>query len=488
VSGPIEPDFGEDEPRSRAGGMVVLTGANALYIASAYVITVWLAHHLGPRDFGRYGVVTAVITLVTIAVTRGVPVSATREIAADPKNARGTMVTAARVMVPLALGITVLAALAAYPVSQVLGDDKLFIPLLIGSAAAITYAAQALPLAWFTGMHRYARQTVAQGWYAVSRLVAIIVGALLAGLAGAMAGFVIAPAIAALATVGGIRLMRRDRNAPAPAQTASGSVTGRGLLREAGPLVLVAGLVSLLLTLDLLAFKRVGTNADAGRYAAAATIAHVPFFLLRSVPIILMPAVAAAAMAGSSRDPRSPRVRAEIRSGIGDAIVLLALPTALLITLGDRALDLIFGDSYAVNGLVVAPLAIATAAITLYSVFVAVEIALGRLRVAVATGVLGAILVTIAATLGGRGSDVSRAAWAVAAAASFAALVHAGLLWARTGRFVAMRSLAAIPLAAVVAAPTLFAPPGAVWFLVAALAASAIYVVVALRLKLVRLR
>ena len=238
-------------------------------------------------------------------------------------------------------------------------------------------------------MHGYARQTAAQSWYAVSRLGAIIVGALLAGLAGAMAGFVIAPLIAALATLGGLQLLRRDRDGSAAAQAAPPSVTRRRLLREAGPLVLVAGLITLLLTLDLLAFKRVGTAADAGRYAAAATIAHVPFFLLRSASIILMPAVAAAAMAGSSRDPRSPRVQAEIRHGIGDAIVLLALPTALLITLGDRALDLIFGERYAVNGLVVAPLAIATAAITLYSVFVAVEIALGRLRIAVATGALG---------------------------------------------------------------------------------------------------
>ena len=221
MSGPVEPDIGPvdpaDAPRNRAGGMVVLTGANALYIASAYVITVWLAHDLGPRDFGRYGVATAVVTLITIVVTRGVPVSATREIAADPVRARGTMLVAGRVMIPLALGITALGALAAYPVSQILRDDKLFVPLLIGSAAAITYAAQALPLAWFTGMHDYARQTAAQSWYAVSRLGAIIVGALLAGLAGAMAGFVIAPLIAALATLGacnscgGIAVDRRPR-------------------------------------------------------------------------------------------------------------------------------------------------------------------------------------------------------------------------------------------------------------------------------------
>ena len=84
--------------------MVVLTLANALYIATAYVITVWLAHHLGPRDFGSYGVVTAIATLVSIAVTRGVPVAATREIAADPGAAGGRCGPPSRVMVPLALG------------------------------------------------------------------------------------------------------------------------------------------------------------------------------------------------------------------------------------------------------------------------------------------------------------------------------------------------------------------------------------------------
>ena len=469
--------------------MLVLTLANALYIATAYAITVWLAHHLGPRDFGRYGVVAAIVTLVGIVVTRGIPVAATRAIAADPGDARRTLAAALRVLAPLAVGVTALAALTAVPVAEILGDSGLRVPLLIGSAAALSYAAQALPLAWFAGLHQYARQAVAQGWYAVSRLVAIVAGGLIAGLSGAIAGFVIAPAVAVLATLGGLRL-RGKPVLPEPAQAAGGEpVTGRALLREAGPLVVVAGLVSLLLTLDLLAFKRVGTAEDAGRYAAAATIAHVPFFLLRSAPVVLMPAVAAAtALGGRGRDPRSPHVRAEIRSGVGDAIVLLALPTALLVTLGDRALELIFGESYAVAGLVVAPLALATAAVTLYSVFVAVETALGSLRIAVVTGLLGALLVTAGAAFGGSGSDVPRAAWAVAVAAVLAALLHAASLWARTGSFVPARALAAVPLAAALAAPTLLAPSGRAWFLVAAVASSSVYAAIALRLRLVRLR
>ncbi len=482
MSEPLAPEAVDAEPtRSRAGGMVLLTLSNALYIASAYVITIVLAHHLGPQEFGRYGVATAVVTLIGIAVTRGVPVAATRAIAADPGTAPQTMRSATRVMVPLSLGIAAVALVSAFLIAAVLDDAKLTLPLLIGSAAALTYAAQSLPLAWFAGMHQHARQAVAQTWYALSRLGAIVIGGLIAGLAGAVAGFVIAPAIAALATIGVFRVHKHVARGKS-----TGGISERNLVREAAPLVVVAGLVSLLLTIDLFAFKRVGDPADVGRYAAAATIAHVPFFLLRSVPVVLMPAVAAAYAA--TRESRAAQVGREIQGGVGDSIVLLALPTALLITLGDRALDLIFGSQYAVDGLVVAPLAIATAAITLFSVFVAVETAFGTLRLAVAIGLFGSLLVGIAAALGGQGSDVSRAAWAVALAATVVVLVHGGFLWARTGRLVPGRALYAALLAAAIGAATLATPEGAAWFLVAGLLASAVYVAIALRTNLVKLR
>ena len=103
---------------------------------------------------------------------------------------------------------------------------------------------------------------MAQSWYAVSRLGAIIGGALLAGLTGAVAGFVIAPAIAALATIGGFRGQAFESGAAR--RPSLPPATPRRLLRGSAPLVLVAGLVSLLLTLDLLAFKRVATAGMQG--------------------------------------------------------------------------------------------------------------------------------------------------------------------------------------------------------------------------------
>ena len=477
--------------RNPARGMLLLTITSGLFIVSGYVITVWLAHELGPTNFGRYSVVIAITTLVNILVARGVPVAATRAIAADPEEADHTMVVAWRVTLPLAVAATVVAAAVAAPLAMVLGDNGLRVPLFIGSAAALTYGLQALLLAWFTGMHRYGRQAFAQSWYAVSRLVTIIVGGALAGLTGAVVGFVIAPAVGALATLrrhGGRGADSPPPSAPPPSPAAQ-PATGHTLLRASAPLVGVAALVAALLSVDLLAFKRVGTSTDAGKYAAAATIAHVPFFLLRSAPLVVMPAVAAALAA--SRAPEhglAGPVRAEIRHRVGDAVVLLALPTALIVALGDRALEVIFGESYTVDGLLVAPLALATAAITLYSVLVAVETALRTLRMALLTGSIGLVLVVAAAAIGGQGSNASRAAWGVAAAATVTFLAHAAFVWARAGSFVPLRAVAAVALAVAVGATTLAAPRGAAWIATSALAGCVAYGAVALRTGLVRLR
>jgi O-antigen/teichoic acid export membrane protein len=497
MSEPTAPDAASGEwrtarswrgpPGNAARGLLILSVANALYIATGYAITVWLARHLGPGDFGRYGVVTAIVTLVSIAVARGVPVAATRAIAAEPHAAGRTMGIAARVLVPVVVAVAAVAAVASVPVAFALGDARMRVPLLIGAGAAVTYALQALPVAWFTGLHQYGRQAFAQAWYAVSRLGAIVVGAMLAGLSGAIAGFVLAPAVAALATVSVLRALRGDAFFPGAGSSSRGepSVTGRGLLHASAPLVGIAALVSVLLTIDMIAFKRVGDDGDVGRYVAAATIAHVPFFLLRSAPPVIMAAVAAAtSRPGALRG----RVRDEVRSGVADAIVLLALPTALLITLGDRALELIFGAGYGVDELVVAPLALATAAITLFTVLVAVDTALGTLRVALATGVAGSAAVAAAAAIGGQGSNPSRAAWAVALAATATLLVHGASVWARVGSLLAGRALAAVALAGVLGAATLAAPSGAWWFLASAAAASAAYAAISLRAGLVRLR
>jgi hypothetical protein len=121
-------------------------------------------------------------------------------------------------------------------------------------------------------------------------------------------------------------------------------------------------------------------------------------------------------------------------------------------------------------------------------VLVAVETALGTLRVALGTGLLGLALVAGAAAVGGQGSNTSRAAWAVAVAATLTFFLHATSVWSRTGSFVPARAVAAVVLAGAVGAATLVAPAGAWGLAAGAVVACAAYGLVAIRVGLVRLR
>jgi hypothetical protein len=108
--------------------------------------------------------------------------------------------------------------------------------------------------------------------------------------------------------------------------------------------------------------------------------------------------------------------------------------------------------------------------------------------VALAAGLLGLALVAAAAAIGGQGSNPSRAAWAVGAAAGLTFVVHAASVWRRVGWFVPARALLAVALAVAVGATTLATPPGGVWFMTSAGAACAAYAVIVLRAGLVHLR
>lgn len=453
-------------------GMLWLALASALYVASGYVLTVWLARELAPAAFGQYAVVVGIVTVLNILVSRGVPVAASRAIAERGGDAAAVMRQAWRAAALVAFGVGVVGLVAALPLSVLFDDRELRVPLLVGAAAAVTYAVFAMSFAAHVGAQRYVRQAVVQVVYAVVRPVAIVAGAVLGGVAGAVAGFVLAPLAASLAALG-----RRRGGGGSGARSAPAV---RELVRSAVPLVAGATIVTLLLSVDLLAFKRVGNAVDIGRYGAAATIGHVPFFLLASATFVLLPGVAAARDAAQRQQV--------VRRGLGDAVTMLALPTALLVALGDRALPLIFGASYELDGAVVAPLAIATAAITLHSLALAVESGLGSPRVSVLLGLAGVVAVAIAATLGGTGSDAAGAASATALATSALALVHLYYLRELVGSFFDRRWVLTPAFAVVLAAACAALPPRGELLVASVLLSSAVYVFVVIRTGMLQLR
>ena len=54
-------------------GMLLLAFANAVYIASAYAITMVVARMLEPSDFGVYGIITGWVSILTALLATANP-------------------------------------------------------------------------------------------------------------------------------------------------------------------------------------------------------------------------------------------------------------------------------------------------------------------------------------------------------------------------------------------------------------------------------
>lgn len=455
-------------PGSSMGrGMLLLTVANLAYVGSGYALTVWLARTLGPAAYATYGLATAVITVIQLLVARGVPVAATADAAARPDHAGSILAAAARGTAVAALAVGTGAALLALPLARLFGDPpSLAVALLLGAVGAVTYGVHALLLAAVNARQRFGRQALAQWVYAAARLVTVIGGAAAGGVRGAVAGFVAAPLIAAVALV----TRSDDRAAPAPLSAhardgeASSSTkevawrvpSARAYLVRSVPLVVAAAGIALLLTIDLFALAGVVGSEPLGRhlvgtYTAAGTIAHVPFFLLGSAPLVLLPSIAS-----RHGDGRAAQ-RHALRTGMVTTWALLAWPTVALVLAGDALLPILFGSDYQTRQTIVAPLAIATAGITLHASWVAVDTALGHLRHAVMLGVgsLGAMAIGagVAASAAGTSGAGTGAASAAGTAGVLLAVAHYGGVRRRVGgSFIPWRQVGAVTLVSVVLA------------------------------------
>ncbi|MCZ4495825.1 MAG: Membrane protein involved in the export of O-antigen and teichoic acid [Thermoleophilia bacterium] len=386
-------------------GALLLAGSNAVYVVLGYAMTTVLARVLEPADFGGFGVVMAWITILTALLVKGITTATAREMASQeqPANAwRAGFGLGLR----FALGLTVVGIAISELAAGWFGSDELVEQFAIGALGALTFGTNAVLLAWSTGMRRYGRQALAQLAYAVARVACVLGGAWIAGIDGAVVGYVAAPLVASL-----ILLERR------PAATMPLRELRARMARAVVPIAFASIAVTAFFIVDVFALSaELGAQSrEVGIYIAYGTLAHVPFFLLQATSIAMVPAIAAAAVGAARADA--------IRRTLTDTVVLLAAPTLLLVTAGDAAARFVFGTDYHADSAIVAPLALATAAVTLLAGLLAVDVAIGRLRGALAIVLASVVALAVACSFAARAAEDPAAAVAwTAAAVSVAAM------------------------------------------------------------------
>jgi stage V sporulation protein B len=377
---------------------VALTVGQFVAVIAAYATHITLARFLGPADYGDYGVLLSALSTASMLLTAGLP-EATRSIARN----------GIRIQIRLAAIIAVAYAILAPLVSRLLRDPELAPYLAVSALAIPPVALIAVAQGILNGEHRFGAQALLVAGGACARCAAVVVLALRFHTAGAVAGLVVAPMLVAALAL--------------PAIGTRGGETSHGdeLVRFARPVVVFTVVLALLMTVDLFALKAFGLNGDRiGHYTAAATISKMPYTLLSSLGVVLLPMLSAASA-------QSRETRELVRSALRALLLGSLLVVASIIPFSAPILGLLYGPGYQWAA---TPLSLLLASGTLFTLFFVVSYALygvGRPRIPMLLTLGGLVveLVLIVALIRPWG-----ATGAAAASCATSGLLFAASLWA----------------------------------------------------------
>ena len=334
---------------------IALTAGQLLALVAAYATHVTLARLLGASDYGDYGIILNALSTVSVFLTAGLPEALAKLIAQKPELAPAIAHQGIRMQARVAVLLGVAYAVAAPFLARVLKDPAIA-PLMAASALSIPgVAVVAVAQGTLNGQHRFWAQALLVGGGAGLRCVAVVTLSLLYRVPGAVAGLVVAPTLAALAVT------------PTLHPRAQPGADPKELSQFARPVVVFTVALALLMNLDLFAVKAVGTSAErVGQYAAAATVAKMPYLVLSSLGVALLPVL-------SSASHENEAARATLRSAIRALLLGSFVIVATLMPLSSAILRTLYGAAFLDAAL---PLALLLFAGTLFTLFFVVSYAL----------------------------------------------------------------------------------------------------------------
>ncbi len=366
--------------RPLAGGAVATTLASVLFVAAGYVINVTLGRALGPIDYGLFGVVIGLLTVVNSLQTAGIPQAVAKLTAEDIQRAGDLILTAGTVQMGASVAIAAFLFFGSEQLAAIFGDARLAAHFHVASVAPLTYAVFTLFWGSAGGRGLYVRQAIMLSLSGVAKAIFAVGLGLLMAVPGAILGYVIGPLIGSAA--GQFSGLRRAR-----------LVSPRPIVVYSIPLVLLAVLSMALLHADLFMVKALsGGPADAGHYTAAQNISRLPYFLLTGLTAMILPAAA-------RRRATPQSLSTLVEKALRFAVVITFPLVALLFGTADDVVVILYSDAYDAAAGAVRVLSPAMALFALSVLLAGILVGVGRPWAAskgMVVGLLIAVLVAAA--------------------------------------------------------------------------------------------
>ncbi len=348
--------------------------ARGIFLGCDFVVHIYIARVLGPEAYGIYGVILALLAIVSQPLNVGLNQSVSKYVAEDHSRARGILREGLKMQVILAVALMAIFAGFSGPASTILKSDTIGEYMIIASFILPGLGILTILLGLLNGMRSFNREALAlSSWPLMRTLAALILIYLGYGVAGAIWSFFIG-------IVFSVALAFVLFNPPAERTDFQGS-----RLRTFAVPVFILGMAMIVVpNIDLLFVKGILVDEkETGIYNSARVIARSSYFFFLAMGSTIFPSISESV---SVKD--AERTTSYIKQGVR-YLMMMSLPVACLVSAyGTEIISIVFSRTYSSSGSALSVLMFGFTFLTLFSVLTTMLMAGGQTRGAVVAGLL----------------------------------------------------------------------------------------------------
>lgn len=336
-----------------AKSAVWVTISEIFFNLSGFIIHSVLGRFLGPADYGRYGIIITLTTMVIILIGNGIPTAMAKYISEYfETNARMVKIIKHQTIILQTIiisSITVVFFFSIPLICQALGDPTLIPLFRISTLIIPTFAAASFYFSYYTGLHKFNLQATLKTLRSIFRIIFVISLAYFFKVEGSIVGYIIAPALVFLVAYL-FDKFKISKELQTKNNSGSFAITQdnhffpwKKLVDYAWQIIIFFLAYELLISIDLYLVKAILKNdALTGIYNGALTVGRIPYYIFYAMTIFLLP------MTSRSTSQNNHRETKKILNQSLKIMLILLTPMIILMSIYARPILIDFyGAKYA---------------------------------------------------------------------------------------------------------------------------------------------
>jgi stage V sporulation protein B len=276
-----------------------LVVSEIIFNLSGYVIHSFVGRILGPADYGRYGLVVTLTTMIIILIGNGIPTAMAKYISEIfETNPRLILVIKKKAIIlqSILIGVITLIFFFSAPlISYALGDASLIPLFRISTLIIPAFAMASFYFSYYTGLHKFNTQSILKTMRSVLKVVAIIGLAYAFRVSGSIVGYALAAFSVFLIafTLDQFKYTRELKKAVKTQNLGLKSTfETKKLVNYAWQIILFFLAYELLISIDLYLVKGIlHDDFLTGIYNASLTVGRIPYYIFYALTIMLLPVI-----------------------------------------------------------------------------------------------------------------------------------------------------------------------------------------------------